>query len=1433
MILFPIGVVILQIKEINEIMVFLIAVVFIILPSQLTTSSGENAPTRIDPTIDGIIGVSEYESSKNIDDGKFELFWTTTGGTIYIGMRGETEGYLSLGLDPVNLMTNADMIFGWVDIGGTPHIKDAFCTDDTGNHPEDTSFSGGTFDIDEFDGIESGGTTSIEFRRAMSTGDPYDKKFVNGTEIKIIWATSNDDDWTQEHDDAEFNTMMMDGTAPPPPPPSDELDGIISDGEYGNSTAYDSGNFILHWNINGTNITLGIEALTTGWVSLGISPTTMMLDGDFLIGGIADSTPYAEDHYATTTTAHVLDTDLSGGSNDILAFNSTESSGWTTLEVKRALSTGDPFDKDIILGDSINVIWGVSSSDKIMEKHTKVGYGTWRVNESTPTPPPPPESDFDGVIESGEYDNMTSMDNDRFEIHWTLNISTIDIGIKAQTTGYVSIGIDPTYRMKNADLIFGWVEEGVARSEDHFSTGETGPHSRDEDLGGTFDIISYNGTESRGWTTFEFRRNLEANETYDRTIGTDSAFPLIWAVADTDDPMATHTRRGSIMWNLSNKTQPPPHPPPHFSDFDGIINESEYMDFKVIDQGRFELHWNVTDEEISIGVKAQATGWVSIGIDPSEKMENADMYLGYHDGNPHLLDQFSTGPEGPHPEDSTLGGTDDILDFNVTESMGWTTIEFRRNLTSKDQYDKSINITDLITIIWAVSDSDDPTSTHSRRGTTTWKINENDIPGPPPQKNTTLDGVVSEGEYDESASFGDGIFIVHYTVNGSLIRMAMVGQTEGWLSIGFEPSSMMKDADIIIGWVDGDEPGLLDTFSIGELGPHPVDTDLGGTHDIISYNGTESGGFTTIEFIRELDTDDSYDKVIPSSGSINIIWGLGSSDDPESSHTQRGAGTLLLYSGEPVPTSGLDGVVSQGEYRDSATFDFDNFRVYWTILKDELHMAISAVTTGWISIGFDPEDIMKDSDVILGWVEGGAVHIIDAYSTGQYGPHPPDTHLGGTNDILEYNGTEANGATTLEFVRKVDTGDEYDKVIPTTGNLNVMWAYGEHDDFSESHSQRGFAVLTISPDDAEPPDEPELDGIISDEEYDYNGTFGEGLIIIYWKVEGDTIRMALQGKTTGWVSIGIGYSTAMSDSDMIFGWVENDGTVKVVDAYSIGPTGPHPADTDQGGTNDILSFGGREINGITTIEFIRKLDTKDEKDNPIPINGTLKIIWGIGDSDSFNSMHSRVGYGTITISTGETSSKEPSQLWLYHAILMTLSVCGMIAAWVSQYRKRWKPFLKFHIYVMTASVIIGTVGLILGYIMVESGTGEHMRVLHSWIGVLAIIGSFAALALGLYFKYTKIIKHKRPTIKIHRYAGRIGAGSFVIVALSGFYQAVVLNKNTPESWFIAVIVSIILLFIATIVFLIVKGKKPYVKGTPVKIEKIGDRISEEPKDSEE
>ncbi len=111
----------------------------------------------------------------------------------------------------------------------------------------------------------------------------------------------------------------------------------------------------------------------------------------------------------------------------------------------------------------------------------------------------------------------------------------------------------------------------------------------------------------------------------------------------------------------------------------------------------------------------------------------------------------------------------------------------------------------------------------------------------------------------------------------------------------------------------------------------------------------------------------------------------------------------------------------------------------WIVKGDTVYFALSAETTGWVAIGIDPVTIMENADMIFGWVDDtGNTYTVDAYATGPYGPHPPDEELGGTNDILESTGTEQNGITTIEFSRRIDTGDAYDKL--TISFIMMIWA---------------------------------------------------------------------------------------------------------------------------------------------------------------------------------------------------------------------------------------------------------------------------------------------------------------------------------------------------------------------------------------------------------
>lgn len=153
------------------------------------------------------------------------------------------------------------------------------------------------------------------------------------------------------------------------------------------------------------------------------------------------------------------------------------------------------------------------------------------------------------------------------------------------------------------------------------------------------------------------------------------------------------------------------------------------------------------------------------------------------------------------------------------------------------------------------------------------------------------------------------------------------------------------------------------------------------------------------------------------------------------------------------------------------------------------------------------------------------------------------------------------------------------------------------------------------------------DGVISDGEYTTKKMIGE--IEVFTKVEGDSVMVAMKAPTTGWISLGIDPEDKMKGADIWMCYVK-DGKAAVVDMYSTGPMGPHPADDQQGGKLDITMISGTLQNGTTVVEFKRKLDTGDSKDKPLKI-GENKVMWGIGDSNEISKKHSRRGYGTLEL----------------------------------------------------------------------------------------------------------------------------------------------------------------------------------------------------------
>jgi hypothetical protein len=175
------------------------------------------------------------------------------------------------------------------------------------------------------------------------------------------------------------------------------------------------------------------------------------------------------------------------------------------------------------------------------------------------------------------------------------------------------------------------------------------------------------------------------------------------------------------------------------------------------------------------------------------------------------------------------------------------------------------------------------------------------------------DGKVSDGEYSSCMAlsspakqgYSGGEMTICWRSDQEYLYMALAGSTSGWMAVGFAPLEWMKDADIILGYVEGSKAVVRDEYSTGNYGPHVEDTLLGGRDDILDSGGSSDGTRTVIEFKRRLDTGDRFDAALTPESRVSIIWAMADDRDPAIKHN-------VAYGEGILPLSGVQNATKAG-----------------------------------------------------------------------------------------------------------------------------------------------------------------------------------------------------------------------------------------------------------------------------------------------------------------------------------------------------------------------------------------------------------------------------------------------------------------------------------------------------------------------------------------
>jgi len=145
-------------------------------------------------------------------------------------------------------------------------------------------------------------------------------------------------------------------------------------------------------------------------------------------------------------------------------------------------------------------------------------------------------SSMDPTIIPSDYEFAVTLKPD-YDLYWNLiDSNTIEIALRAKTTGWVAIGfLDAGQSLPTADMVVGWVDDtnGVVMAYDYFNHDNSKVSLDDLDYGGTNDLLVFNGEQVDGYTSIKFQRRLDTGDQYDQAL-VEGTSNIMWAIADSD-----------------------------------------------------------------------------------------------------------------------------------------------------------------------------------------------------------------------------------------------------------------------------------------------------------------------------------------------------------------------------------------------------------------------------------------------------------------------------------------------------------------------------------------------------------------------------------------------------------------------------------------------------------------------------------------------------------------------------------------------------------------------------------------------------------------------------------------------------------------------------------------------------------------------------------
>jgi len=151
-----------------------------------------------------------------------------------------------------------------------------------------------------------------------------------------------------------------------------------------------------------------------------------------------------------------------------------------------------------------------------------------------------------GVVEENEYQFLVEDSATGLAVYWSQDNTLLYMGITGLGPGWAAVGFNPSFAMKDANIIMMAFSEDQALIRDDFGVSNF-DHQPDTELGGTSDIEEHAGSPD----AFEFVILLDSGDEYDQELIPGQTYKMILAVSDSPDFDSKHSKRSSVSVSLN------------------------------------------------------------------------------------------------------------------------------------------------------------------------------------------------------------------------------------------------------------------------------------------------------------------------------------------------------------------------------------------------------------------------------------------------------------------------------------------------------------------------------------------------------------------------------------------------------------------------------------------------------------------------------------------------------------------------------------------------------------------------------------------------------------------------------------------------------------------------------------------------------------------